>query len=145
MYLEEIKIGTRYELEPVVMDKEEMFAFARQYDPIPLHLDENYAKASRFGGLIAPGLMSFAVAWGRLEALDIFGPELVAGKTARIEWFTPVYMGDTICATGELTGVYPRNPYNGVAEITLSARNQQDQLLFTAVVEAVIRRRPEEA
>lgn len=145
MYLEEIKIGTRYELEPVIMDKEDMFAFARRYDPIPLHLDESYAQNTRFGGLIAPGLMSFAVVWGRFEALDIFGPELVAGKTAKIEWFAPVYMGDTIYAAGALTGVQPRNPHNGVAEITLSARNQKEQLLFTAVVEAVVKCRPEEA
>ena len=144
MYLEEIKPGTCYELEPVIMDKEEMFAFASRYDPIPLHLDEDYAKASRFGALIAPGLMSFAVGWGRFEALDLFGRELVAGKTAQIEWFTPVYMGDTLRATAELTGVRRRNPHNGVAEITLSARNQQDRLLFQAVVEAVVLCRPVE-
>ncbi|MBQ3065582.1 MAG: dehydratase, partial [Clostridia bacterium] len=42
-----------------------MIAFAQEYDPIPLHTDEEYAKASPFGGLIAPGVMSFMSVWAK--------------------------------------------------------------------------------
>ena len=44
-------------------------AFARDYDNIPLHTDEEYAKTTPFGKLIAPGVMSFMLVIGRFSAL----------------------------------------------------------------------------
>ena len=37
----------------VVVDPEEMLEYARRNDPQPFHLDEEAAKATIFGGLIA--------------------------------------------------------------------------------------------
>jgi acyl dehydratase len=54
MYLDDIKVGTTVQTEPAIIEKEKMMAFTRTYDNIPLHTDEEYAKASTFGGLIAP-------------------------------------------------------------------------------------------
>ena len=59
MYFEDLRTGMTRQIAPVVMEKSKMMAFASQYDPIPLHLDEDYAEASPFGALIAPGMMSF--------------------------------------------------------------------------------------
>ena len=44
MYLEELQVGAEYPIESVTIEKEKMLDFARLYDPIPLHLDEEYAK-----------------------------------------------------------------------------------------------------
>ena len=40
-----------------------MMAFAHDYDNIPLHADEEYAKKTPFEKLIAPGVMSFMSVW----------------------------------------------------------------------------------
>ena len=37
------------------MTKEEIIAFATQFDPQPFHIDEDAAKKSIYGGLIASG------------------------------------------------------------------------------------------
>ena len=59
MYFDDLKIGMTVETAPAVIEKEKMMAFAFDYDNIPLHTDEEYAKTTPFGKLIAPGVMSF--------------------------------------------------------------------------------------
>ena len=51
MYFEELEIGMTVDIEPVVIKKEKMMAFAHDYDPLPLHTDEEYAKTTPFGQL----------------------------------------------------------------------------------------------
>ena len=53
MYFDDIKLGMTVEIAPAVIHKDKMVAFARDYDPIPLHMDEEYAKTTPFGKLIA--------------------------------------------------------------------------------------------
>lgn len=56
MYFEEITLGATVEIAPAPIPKDKMIAFAKDYDNIPLHTDEEYAKNSPFGKLIAPGV-----------------------------------------------------------------------------------------
>ena len=91
MYFEAMEVGMTVEIAPAVIEKEKMLDFARTYDNIPLHTDETYAKASPFGALIAPGVMSFMSVWAKYLEADFFGRELLAGKSTRIEWHKPVY------------------------------------------------------
>ena len=59
MYFDDLKVGMTVQIEPAFIEKEKMMDFARTYDNIPLHTDEDYAKTTPFGALIAPGVMSF--------------------------------------------------------------------------------------
>ena len=85
MYFNELKIGMTVDIEPVTIEKEKMLDFARNYDNIPLHTDEEYAKKTPFGRLIAPGVMSFMSVWAKYLEVDFFGSELLAGKSTRSE------------------------------------------------------------
>ena len=73
-----------------------MLALAQDYDNIPLHTDEEYAKSTPFGKLIAPGVMSFMSVWAKYLEVDFFGSELLAGKSTKIEWLKPVYADDIL-------------------------------------------------
>ena len=101
MYFDELKIGMSVEISPALIEKEKMLAFARDYDNIPLHTDEEYAKTTPFGGLIAPGVMSFMSVWAKYLEVDFFGEELLAGKSTKIEWLKPVFANDVL--TGKAT------------------------------------------
>ena len=63
MYFDDMTLGMAVEIAPAVIKKEKMLDFARDYDNIPLHTDEEYAKTTHFGKLIAPGVMSFMSVW----------------------------------------------------------------------------------
>ncbi len=139
MYFNELKVGTIVELEPAIIDKDKMIDFALEYDNIPLHTDEEYAKTTPFGKLIAPGVMSFMAVWAKYLKVDFFGEELLAGKSTKIEWFKPVFAGDTLFAKATITNLTPRNEKNGVAEVTINAFNQHGVLVLTNVTEAVVK------
>jgi len=130
------------EIAPAVIEKEKMLAFAREYDNIPLHTDEEYAKSTPFGRLIAPGVMSFMAVWAKYLEVDFFGEALLAGRSTKIEWMKPVFAGDVLRGKATVTGLVRRNPKNGLAEITIEAYNQHGELVLKNVTEAVVKCRP---
>lgn len=141
MYYEDIRLNARFDLEPVVIRKEQILSFAREYDYIPLHTDEEYAKSTRFGGLIAPGVMSFMLIWTKFIDVNLFDRELVAGKSTKMEWIRPVYPGDTLTGRAEITGQTPHGTRNGVIEVTVNAYNHRGELVLSDITEVVVKRK----
>ena len=143
MYFEEIPLHWSRELKPVVIEKEKMMAFAREYDPIPLHLDEEYAKTTPFGQVIAPGVMSFMSLWANYLLVDFYGEELLAGKSTKIIWHKPVYANDVLTGSAVITNLVQRNPRNGLVEITIEAYNQDNVHVLSNITEAIVKCRDE--
>ena len=141
MYFDDLKIGMTVETAPAMIEKEKMMTFARDYDNIPLHTDEKYAKTTPFGKLIAPGVMSFMSVWAKYLEVDFFGKELLAGKSTRIEWFKPVFADDVLSGKATITKLVKRNPKNGLVEITIEAYNQNGDMVLTDVTEAIVKRK----
>ena len=139
MYFDDLKIGMTVDTAPAVIGKEKMVAFARDYDNIPLHTDEEYAKNTPFGKLIAPGVMSFMSVWAKYLEVDFFGAELIAGKSTKIEWIKPVYAEDVLSGKATITNLVKRNAKNGLVEITIEAYNQKGELVLTDVTEAIVK------
>lgn len=142
MYFEELEIGLSKNLESAVIDKEDMLDFAFKYDNVPLHTDEEYAKTTRFGRLIAPGVMSFMTVWAKYLEQDFFGEELIAGASTKIEWFKPTFAEDVLTGVATITNKKERNPYNGIVELTIDITNQDGDLVMRDITEAVIKRKP---
>ena len=115
--------------------------FAKEYDNIPLHTDEEYAKTTPFGQLIAPGVMSFLAVWANYLKIDFFADELIAGKSTKMEWFKPVFAGDVLTGKATITDLAVRNERNGKVELTIDVYNQNGDLVITDVTESVVKRR----
>ena len=143
MYFDDLKTGMTVTIPAAVIEKQKMLDFARTYDNIPLHTSEEYAKASPFGQLIAPGVMSFMSVWARYLEVDFFGPELLAGKSTKIEWHKPVYAEDILRGTARITNLVKRNVRNGLVEVTIEAYNQKGVLVLSNITEAIVRCREE--
>lgn len=139
MYFDDLEIGMTVEIAPAVIKKEKMIDFAREYDNIPLHTDEEYAKATPFGGLIAPGVMSFMSVWARYLEVNFFGDSLLAGKSTKIEWLKPVFADDVLVGKATVTNLVKRSKKNGLVEISIEAWNQKGELVLTNVTEAIVR------
>ena len=144
MYFEDIKPGMAVEIAPAAIEKDKMLAFAREYDNIPLHTDEEYAKKTPFGQLIAPGVMSFMAVWAKYLEVDLFGEELLAGRSTKIEWLRPVFAGDVLTGRATVTKAERRNARNGLVEISITACNQHGEVVLTNATEAVVKCRPAE-
>lgn len=141
MFLDEIKIGEKIEIAPAVVEEREMLEFSRRFNNIPIHTDEEYAKTTKFAKPIASGIMSFLVVWANYVQRDFAGEQLIAGKSSKIDWFKPVFAGDVLTGTAEVTAITPRNEYNGVLEVTIEAFNQSGELVLKNVTESIVKRK----
>ena len=139
MYFNELKVGMNVLLASAEIKKEKMIEFAKDYDNIPLHVDEEYAKTTPFKRLIAPGVMSFMAVWAKYLEVDFFGEQLLAGKSTKIEWFKPVFAGDVLTGTATITSLTPRNEKNGIVEVTIKAQNQNGELVLSSITEAIVK------
>lgn len=139
MFFDDMKVGMAVETAPAQIEMEKMLDFARTYDNIPLHTDEEYAKASPFGGLIAPGVMSFMSVWAKYLETDFFGKELLAGRSTAIQWHKPVYPGDSLYGKAVISKLTPRSAKNGLVEITIEVYNQHGTHVLSNVTEAIVK------
>ena len=139
MYFDDINEGITINIAPAIIEKAKMLDFARLYDNVPLHTDEEYAKTTHFGKLIAPGVMSFMSVWAKYLEVDIFGEQLIAGKSTKIEWLKPVFADDVLTGTATVTKKEKRNSRNGLVELTIKAYNQNDELVLTDVTETIVK------
>ena len=142
MYFDDIKVGMTVDISSTVIKKEKMIEFARSYDNIPLHTDEEYAKTTPFGKLIAPGVMSFMSVWAKYLEVDFFGAELLAGKSTKIEWLKPVFADDVLTGKATITNMVKRNAKNGLVEVSIDAYNQNGELVLKDVTEAIVKCKP---
>ena len=139
MYFEELEIGMSVDTAPAVIKKEKMMAFALDYDNNPLHTDEEYARSTPFGKLIAPGVMSFMSVWVKYLEVDFFGKELIAGKSTKIEWLKPVYADDILTGKATITNLTRRSARNGIVELSIDVYNQDGALVLKDVTETIIK------
>ncbi len=143
MFFEDLVLGTTAEIEPVTISREKMMAFACEYDNIPLHTDDAYARNTPFGQIIAPGVMSFMSVWAKYLEIDFIGEAFLAGKSTKIEWMKPVFAGDVLTGRATITKLVQRNARNGLAEITIDVYNQNGDLVLKDVTEAIVKCKPE--
>jgi acyl dehydratase len=131
LYLDDFHVGQRFTSATHLIDREEIKAFARRFDPQPFHLDEEAAKSSVFGGLAASGWHTAAISM-RLQVesgLPIAGGMIGIG--GEISWPRPTRPGDVLRVVSEIKEVTPSRsrPDRGVVRVRSETRNQRDEVV----------------
>ncbi len=100
---EDLTPGRVFDLGTTVVDREEMVAFARRFDPQPFHVDETAAAVSLFGGLAASGWFTAGL-WMRLYVDEVLSRATSLGSPGGedIAWPAPVFAGDELRASMEI-------------------------------------------
>ncbi len=139
MYFEHINVGDCISLPPLKVDKDDMVAFAKRFNPVPMHIDEEYAKTTRAGALTSSGLYTFALMWAEYVADDFGGEQTIAGTSMKLDFLAPVFAGDTLEGKATVTDKRERNAYNGIftVKIEVSANGKP---ALTAFVDTVVKR-----
>ena len=144
VYFEDIELGKRDLLGEYVADRDEMIEYAIKWDPQPFHIDEEAAKLSPFGGLIAP----VGYTMGVLNRMAVERDSRVVsmgglGKD-KMRYPTAVRPGDTITAT--LEWLHKREsesiPNTGIATCVVETKNQNGELVLTYEATLMVAKRP---
>jgi acyl dehydratase len=99
------------------LTREEVIAYAAEWDPQPFHLDEDVARRSVLGGLAASGWQSSAILV-RL-AIDAFvnrSAAMASNSMEEVKWLKPVYAGETLTGRATVLGrrVSAKRPEMGI-------------------------------
>jgi acyl dehydratase len=98
-YWDDFKPGQTIDCGSLVITRDEIVAFATQYDPQTMHLDEEAARSTMVGGLIASGWHSCCILVRMVtECLrrDTSVTDLSGIEETR--WLAPIRPGDRIAA-----------------------------------------------
>src|SRR3984893_11577385 len=144
-YWDDIKAGDVVDLGSRTMEKERMLSFAREFDPQPFHTDENAAKASIWGGLIASGWHTGSVLM-RLFCEGFLKDTASLGSPGldELRWLKPVRPGDTLGVRVKLLEVTPSRskPDRGSARVSYEVFNQRREVVMTMKGMGMFGRRP---
>jgi len=133
-YWEGLKSGDTFISPSFTLTDHEMIAFAEKYDPQPFHLDAEAAAATHFGGLVAGGFQTAALAWALAIKTGVFKKMAIAGLGVDgLRWLKPVRAGDTLTCRFEVleTRESSSRPGQGIAVSRFDLINQHDDLVFT--------------
>ena len=143
-YFEDLVIGEERESSRHAVRREDMVAFARQYDPQWFHADEEAARGSIFGEVVASGIYTMAL-WRRLDheiAADIAWICGVAWDEVRFS--KAVRAGDRLRARARCVSKRESagDPRRGVAVFEYRLLNDRDEVVFSCLSTNLVERRP---
>ncbi len=98
-------------------------------DHYPLHIDEEFAKSTRFGTRITHGPLTFAIAVGLVGMSGFYGDAIVALLEIKsLRAMKPVIPGDTVKVHASVVEASEgSNPKYGTLHVQYSVRNQRDE------------------
>lgn len=126
-----VEIGDKFSTERHVTD-EVIRKFAEiSGDYNPIHLDEEFAKTTRFGRRIAHGMLSGAFISAVLGYE--FKERKIVYLSQTMKFTAPVFIGDTVTATGTVTNI---REDKGIVTLETVCTNQNGETLVKG--EAVV-------
>ena len=145
LYWEDLQPGEALEIGSHRFTAEDIVAFARQFDPQPFHTDPVAAKQTIFGGLIASGWHTCAIAM-RLMVDSYIGRSASMGSPGldNIRWLAPVRAGDTITFRRRILAARASasKPGAGLVQTRWEAQNQRGEMVMTMEGWGMFGRRP---
>ncbi|WP_116366081.1 MaoC/PaaZ C-terminal domain-containing protein [Parahaliea mediterranea] len=124
----DLQSGEAFTTGQLQLRREDILAFAAEFDPQPYHLDSEAADASIFGGLCASGWQVTALVMrlltDTLQAADI--PVMGIEAVPNLRWKMPVMVDDTLHGkfTVTSTDAESRQPGCGRARVDIQVNNQ---------------------
>lgn len=154
-YFEDQVVGEVQDLGGHTFGRDEIIAFAKQFDPQPFHLDEEAGKRSLFGGLSASGWLTAAVfirqvvraRHGHEAAMRAVGQAIAEWGPSpgfrNLQWLRPVLVGDRIDFRNAVVEARPlkSRPNRGLVIFQAEGRNQRREIVYRFTGQVFVERR----
>jgi acyl dehydratase len=135
-HFEDFVPGQVSEFGPIAIDEADIVAFARRYDPQPVHMDPDAATAGPFGGLIASGWHTASLVMRILvEHYLARGAALASPGVDELRWLQPLRPGDVLRV--RVTVLEARRsrskPDRGLVRTRIETLNQDDAIVMSMI------------
>jgi acyl dehydratase len=134
-------VGERSEAVPNVVEKGAVREFAEAIgDPNPLYVDEEAAKASRYGRLLAPPTFPRTFEYGEVEGVGPPGQGLIHGEH-RTRYERPLFVGEEVLCYAEVKDYYEKEGREGTLGFLISERvgeSSEGEHIFSMLDTAIL-------
>jgi len=145
LYWEDFVVGETTDLGRHTFTEDEIVEFARKFDPQPFHVDSRAARDSFYGGLIASGWHTCAVAM-RILCDSYINRSVSLGSPGvdNVRWLKPVRPGDTLLIRRVVLEARASRsrPNAGLVKSRTEALNQRGELVLSMEGWGMFGRRP---
>lgn len=132
------------EIPGPVLTRESILEYAQRYDPQPFHVDEEAAKRSPYGGLIASGWHTVSLAMRMIcDAYLLDAASLGSPGVNQVRWLKPVRPGDSLRLRMTVLEAKPSTskPDRGTVLHRWDVLNQDSETVMTMEGYGMFRRR----
>lgn len=149
LFYEEFVVGEvyRHAITRTVTETDNLLFTSLTMNPQPLHLDEEFAKASMYGARIVNSVFTLGLVAG-IHVSDLtLGTTLGNLGFEDVRFPAPVFVGDTIRVESEVLETRPSGsrPNAGIVKLEHRGLNQRDELVCRLRRAALMKRRPADA
>ncbi len=141
LFYEDLQPGDSVTSPAQTIDREELVAFARVWDPLPFHVDESAGRTA-FGSLTAPGLYMLAIKQRLIHRMKPWAVIASMGYD-EVRFLAPLRPGDTVTLKAEWLERRPSSskPDRGIVKFQFSLINQSGATVMRHLDTVLIRRR----
>lgn len=143
-FFDDFQVGERFVSRGITLSESQILDFGLLYDPQPFHIDKEAAADTPYGGLIASGFQTLAIAFrafydsGVIKHCSLGSPGF-----DELRWLKPVRPGDTLHteATVKAMRASKSQPDRGILHMAYEAKNQIGEVVMTFTAVNILRRR----
>ncbi len=144
-YWEDFTVGEEVTTQAITVTETHLVAWAGlTMDYYPLHMDEEYAKTTVFGGRVAHGPLTFALAIGLVYQSGLYGNSILAWLgVENMKIPAPVRIGDSIRVRASVARKRgTKSPERGLTVFRWDVLNQRDETVMSLDYLLMMYRRP---
>lgn len=145
VHFEDVEVGQTQRFGSYEVTAEEIVEYAQQFDPQPFHVDEEAARRSMFGGLIASGWHTGAM-FIRMICDHVVPGSATTGALGfdDLKWLKPVRPGDVLSVETRVKEKIESRSRHEVGTVKIESRvlNQRDEAVMTLTSLVLYQRRP---
>ena len=144
-FFDEWQVGDRieHEIRRTVTETDNLLFSTMTHNPQPLHLDAEAARASEFGRILVNGTFTFALMVGLSVGETTLGSLVANLGYDQLVMPSPVFIGDTLRATSEVTDLRPSKsrPGQGIVTWRHEMLNQRNEVVCRCLRSALLKSR----
>lgn len=144
LWFEDVRPGETFHFGPYHVDRDELLAFNRRWDPLPIHLDDAAARARGLKGLSASGQYTLCIKQAMLNGAAWREAIIGALGFDELRFPHPVHPGDDIRLEIECLETRPSQskPDRGIVKFHFRLYNQDEVLVLSYLDTVMFARRP---